>query len=100
MISSPILQSLVQVNADNIMRVQAFYQGYRDIQKSLYHMFGTDSEYKRYRKLADKELRKLHLLERNQRELLDELAFAYQHEDFVRLTTEEDYLRYEQSEWD
>lgn len=86
MISSNILQSIIQINANNITQVQTFYQSYRDIQKNRYYTSGPDSTYVKFRKLADKELRKLHLLERNQRELLDELAFTYQHEDFVRLT--------------
>jgi len=90
-LSSSILQSIIAINSQQIDLHNISYQSYRDILKDFRQCGKSDDEaYLRYTKSAEKELRKLHLLERNQRELLDELTFAYQHEDFVRLTEAHD----------
>lgn len=79
-----ILQSLIAINANNISATQAFYQSYKDILKDFRECGKSDDEaYSRYTKLKDKELRKLHLLERNQRELLAELKWVQKVERFV-----------------
>ena len=81
MISSSILQSLIQINSDNISRVQAFYISYKDIMKDFRETGKSDDEaYARYRKLAQKELAKMHLLERNQRALKKALEDEYYNE--------------------
>lgn len=89
MISSPILQSIIQINADNIMRVQAHYQSYRDFSKHAFHA-GKEDVHQKYLKLAKKELRKLHLLERNQRAMLAELRYVYDAEDYAWMMEWED----------
>ena len=87
--NSSILQSIVQVNSDNIKRHQAFYISYKDILKDFRQCGKSDDEaYVRYSKAAQKELNKLHLLERNQRALLAELKDTYAEEDFERILNE------------
>lgn len=87
MISSNVLQSIIQINANNISATQCFYQSYKDILKDFRECGKSDDEaYSMYTRLKDKELRKLHLLEKNQKALKQALAEAYDEEDFVKLT--------------
>lgn len=76
MLTPSMLQSLIQINADTITNQQAHYQSYRDFSKHAFHS-GKADVHKKYLTLAKKKLHKLHLLERNQRELLDALQKAY-----------------------
>jgi hypothetical protein len=84
MLNSSTLQSLIQINSDNISRVQAFYISYKDFSKHAFHN-GNKEVHSKYLTLAKKELAKMHLLERNQRALLEELKDVYEHEYFIRL---------------
>ncbi len=82
-----ILQSIIQINANNISATQCFYQSYKDILKDFRECGKSDDDaYVRYTRLKEKELRKLHLLEKNQKALKQALADAYDEEDFVKLT--------------
>jgi hypothetical protein len=88
---SRILQSLIQINSDNISRVQSFYQSFKDISKNAFHA-GKDEEHKKYLKLAKKELAKMHLLERNQKILKQTLDDKYYNELMDKLTDDYDLL--------
>lgn len=79
-----VLQSLAAVNAQQISAHQAFYQSYKDILKDFRECSKSDDEaYKRYTRLKDKELRKLHLLEKNQRAILAELDYVQTVENYA-----------------
>lgn len=86
-LSTSQLQSLIAVNAKQIDATNIFYQSYKDILKDFRECGKSDdSAYARYVKAKDKELRKMHLLEKNQKALKQALALAYEQEDFVKLT--------------
>ena len=87
--NSSILQSIVQVNADNIKRHQCYYISYKDILRDFRQCGKSDDEaYARYSKAAQKELNKLHMLERNQRALLAELNDTYGDEALYQMLAE------------
>lgn len=89
MLSSSTLQSLCAINARNIDLAQISYLSYKDIMKDFRECGKSDDEaYKRYVKAKDKELAKLHLLEKNQRALLAELDEIYYQEYMCRLADE------------
>lgn len=85
MLDSRTLQSLIQINSDNITRVQAFYQSFRDISKNAFHA-DKDEDHKKYLTLAKRELAKMHLLERNQKSLKQALEHEYYVEHMERLS--------------
>lgn len=86
-----VLQSLAAVNAQQISTHQAFYQSFKDILKDFRECGKSDDEaYARYTHLKDKELRKLHLLEKNQRALLSELKWMQKMENYLVASEELD----------
>lgn len=93
MLNSSTLQSLIQINSDNISRVQAFYISYKDIMKDFRETGKSDDDaYAKYHKLAQKELAKMHLLERNQKALKKALEDEYYNEHMDTLCAEIDWL--------
>lgn len=84
--NSSILQSIIAINAKQIDATNMFYQSYKDMMKNMRET-GTnnDEKYSKFKKSADKELKRLHMFERNQRALLQELKEAYVMEDYERL---------------
>lgn len=89
--NSSTLQSLMAFNAQQINAAQCFYISYKDILKDFRECGKSDDEaYARYKKAAEKELKKLHLLERNQKSLIQELRAVYDAEDIERLLAWED----------
>ncbi len=91
-----ILQSMIQINADGINWLQRMHIYDKNEAKDAFHL-GYKDLHKKYLKTAKAHLRKLHILERNQKFLKQELTEVYWQENMISNT--EDYLGYADREW-